>query len=147
MSTQSKMINNEYLKLSPNTGYYIISWGIIKNKFPYIEAVELDIEYSEPKRYWISRNLYDRLNNYITVIDGKFKFIYEGKLEDVWYMEFNTNDVIKTSYGNMIKQDLKIDTHCGSYYLYSNYKLPYFFDRIDMTKLTPISELNNIQIN
>ena len=140
MTTQSKI-----LKLTPKTGCYIIGWGIIKNKFPYIEAQELDTdEYVEPKRFWISRNLYDRLNNYITKIDGKFKFIYEGKLEDVWYMEFNTRDVIKTSYGNMIKQDLRIDTHVGDYYLYSNYKLHYICNRIDMSKLTPISELDRL---
>lgn len=140
MSTQSK-----FLKLSSRTGYNVIGWGIIKNQFPYIEAVELDKEYSESKRYWISRNLYDRLNNYITEIDGKFKFIYEGKLEDVWYMYLTTNDIIKTLYGNKIKQDLEIFTHVGDYYLYSNYKSYYRRNEIDITKLTPISELDNIQ--
>ena len=140
MSTQSKI-----LKLSSRTGYNVISWGIIKNQFPYIEAQELDTdEYAEPKRYWISRNLYDRLNNYITEIDGKFKFIYEGKLEDVWYMYLTTNDIIKTSYGNKIKQDLEIFSHIGNYYLYSNYKLNKICNKIDMTKLTPISELDRL---
>lgn len=144
MSTQSKMIN-EYSKLSPRSGYNVFGWGIIKNKFPYIEAQELDTdEYVEPKRYWISRNLYDKLNNYITEIDGKFKFIYEGKLEDVWYMYLTTNDIIKTSYGNMIKQDFEIFTHVGDYYLYSNYKLNDRCNKIDMTKLTPISELDRL---
>lgn len=143
MTTQSKI-----LKLTPRTGYNVIGWGIIKTskyELYYIEAQELDTdEYVESKRYWISRNLYDKLNNYITVIDGKFKFIYEGKLEDIWYMYLTTNDIIKTSYGNKIKQDLEIYTHVGDYYLYSNYKLNKIGNEIDMKKLTPISELDRL---
>lgn len=118
MSTQSKIINNEYLKLSTITDYSVISWSKIKDNFYYVEAYETNDRYKNVNRYWISGMLYDSLNEYIGKFDGAYHCILCNELVMIHEIIISTGIISN----GKIKQDVWINTRFGHDMIYNNYR-------------------------
>lgn len=117
MSSQSKIINNEYLKLSDITNYSVIRWNKIKDNLYYVEAYKTDDRYKNINRYWVSEMLYNILNEYVSKIYGAYHCIFNNEL--VMIQEIIISTGIKSN--GKIKQDLWIYTRFGSDKIYNNY--------------------------
>lgn len=117
MSSQSKIINNEYLKLSDITKYSVIRWNKIKDNLYYVEAYKTDDRYKNINRYWVSEMLYNSLNEYVGKIYGAYHCIFNNEL--VMIQEIIISTGIKSN--GKIKQDLWLYTRFGSDKIYNNY--------------------------
>ena len=130
---------NQILKLSFNTEFKLSNLGNKSGKYYFILLHKLNVEPKVYKNYYIFKDLYELLQNYIKIINRKPIFVYEGELRDITEILLITKDEVKTSYGRKVNYYVWINSECGEGVIYCNYK-NCNLKKFDMSKLMTIKE-------